>query len=400
MNIPCKTVWLKGYVDEGIPGPEHFDIRSSIVSFGLSSVSLEDLPDGAIVVQAHSLSVDPYLRGRIKRKNPLNQKSAKGGTDVAIDTDTGETIMAGFVAGQVIASRNSAWAVDDFIGGAMDFSTVQILAPARLNATIVWKLTGYVDASNISLGIGALGMPGATAYGGLCDVLRPKKSAAVGGEATQSPETLFVSSAAGAVGSLVGQIAKSVYGSVVIGSCGGPVKNERIVARYGFDHAIDYTTLSGEDGGKAELDERLKAVAPNGIDMYFEAVGGIHFEAAMTALRPHGRIAVCGVISKYNDAELSFNKIDIGSMIYSFQRIEGFVASPWLRRQRGDFLRDMSQWIQEKKVIPDETFFEGIEQWPLAFQSLFVRGNASKSGKVVVRIARPSLDEKKETKSE
>ena len=120
----------------------------------------------------------------------------------------------------------------------------------------------------------------------------------------------------------------------------------------------------------------------------------------MTALRPHGRIAVCGVISKYNDAELSFNKIDIGSMIYSFQRIEGFVASPWLRRQRGDFLRDMSQWIQEKKVIPDETFFEGIEQWPLAFQSLFVRGNASKSGKVVVRIARPSLDEKKETKSE
>ena len=327
--------------------------------------------------------------------NPLNQKSAKGGTDVAIETDTGETIMSGFVAGKVVASKNSAWEVNDFIGGAMDFSTVQILTSKRLNSTIVWKLTGYVDASNISLGIGALGMPGATAYGGLCDVLRPKKSSSVGGEENQSPETLFVSSAAGAVGSLVGQIAKSVYGCTVIGSCGGQVKNERIVSRYGFDHAIDYTTLSGDDGGKAELDERLKSVAPNGIDMYFEAVGGIHFEAAMTALRPHGRIAVCGVISKYNDAERSFNKIDIGSMIYSFQRIEGFVATPWLRRQRGDFLRDMSQWIQSKKLIPDETFFDGIEQWPLAFQSLFLPGNASKSGKVVVRVVSRNQQETK-----
>ena len=106
--------------------------------------------------------------------------------------------------------------------------------------------------------------------------------------------------------------------------------------------------------------------------MYYENVGGVHFESAMTALRPHGRVAVCGIISKYNDAQAARNKIDIGAMIYTFQRIEGFVATPWLRRERGDFLREMSTWIAEKKFIPDETFYEGIEQWPVAFQSLFV----------------------------
>ena len=137
----------------------------------------------------------------------------------------------------------------------MDFATVQVLAPSRLKQTIVWKLTGYVDETNISLGVGALGMPGATAYGGLVDILRPQKG---------NNETLFVSSAAGAVGSLVGQIAKSVYGCTVIGSCGGEVKNARIVSRYGFDHAIDYTTLENRDGdeGKADLDERLRKLPP------------------------------------------------------------------------------------------------------------------------------------------
>lgn len=321
-----------------------------------------------------------YLRGRIKSVNPLSKKRAAGGTDVPLDSDTGEAAMTGFVSGVVVASKNNPdWAVGDFIGGAMDFATIQVLAPARLAQTIVWKLTGYVDETNISLGVGALGMPGATAYGGLVDILRPNKG---------KNETLFVSSAAGAVGSLVGQIAKSVYGCTVVGSCGGAAKNARIVERYGFDHAIDYTTLEdrGGDEGKADLDERLARAAPDGIDMYYENVGGVHFESAMTALRPHGRVAVCGVISKYNDAEASRNKIDIGAMIYTFQRIEGFVATPWLRRERGDFLRDMSAWIREEKFIPDETFYDGIEQWPVAFQSLFVRGSPKKSGKVVVRL--------------
>ena len=255
----------------------------------------------------HALSVDPYLRGRIKSVNPLSKKRASGGTDVPLESDTGETAMTGFVAGRVVASKNNPeWDVGDFIGGAMDFATVQVLAPSRLKQTIVWKLTGYVDETNISLGVGALGMPGATAYGGLVDILRPQKG---------KNETLFVSSAAGAVGSLVGQIAKSVYGCTVIGSCGGEVKNARIVSRYGFDHAIDYTTLENRDGdeGKADLDERLRQVAPDGIDMYYENVGGVHFESAMTALRPHG--AEFAHHQQVQHARCP-NKIDIGADLH------------------------------------------------------------------------------------
>ena len=130
-------------------------------------------------------------------------------------------------------------------------------------------------------------MPGATAYGGLVDTLRPLKG-----------ETIFVSAAAGAVGGLVGQLAKALYDCKVIGSCGGAQKGKMIQEEWGFDHAIDYKTCNG----KEDLVAALKKVAPNGINMYFENVGGIHFAAAMDVLAPKGRVAVCGQIDNYNDA--------------------------------------------------------------------------------------------------
>merc|ERR1712167_256252 len=117
--------------------------------------------------------------------------------------------------------------------------------------------------------------------------------------------------------------------------------------------------------------------------MYFENVGGVHFEASMETLRRYGRMGVCGCISSYNDAKATPNALTIGQMIYSFQRIEGFVCSPWLSGKKGNFLGDMSQWIQDGKVKVEETFFDGIEAWPLAFQSLFT---GKKLGKVVVRV--------------
>lgn len=123
-------------------------------------------------------------------------------------------------------------------------------------------------------------MPGATAYGGLVDTLRPLKG-----------ETIFVSAAAGAVGGLVGQLAKTLYDCKVIGSCGGAQKCKMIKEEWGFDHAIDYKTLNNN---KDELVAALKAVAPSGINMYFENVGGIHFAASMDVLAAKGRVAVCG----------------------------------------------------------------------------------------------------------
>lgn len=214
-----------------------------------------------------------------------------------------------------------------------------------------------------------MGMTGSTAYGGLLDILKPL-----------SGETIFVSAASGAVGGLVGMMAKNLFGCTVIGSCGGPLKCALIKEKYGFDHAIDYKTISDTAGMIAAL----KEVAPDGIDMYFENVGGMHFEAAFSSLRTNGRIAVCGEIANYNSKTPILSPISLMSMIYTQQRIEGFTCFPWLSGQKGNFSSDMSKWIKEGKIIlPEEHFFEGIEQWPAAFVSLFKGENI---GKVVVRI--------------
>lgn len=234
--------------------------------------------------------------------------------------------------------------------------------------TIVWKLTGFITENEISLGVGILGMPGSTAYGGLIDVLRPNKG-----------ETIFISAAAGAVGSLVGMLAKQLYGCKVIGSCGGPAKCQLIKEKFGFDEAIDYKTVHNVD----ELTAALKVVAPDGIDMYFENVGGMHFEAAFNSLRPYGRIAVCGQIAEYNNSVANQCSINPMKMIYTCQRIEGFLSPPWLSGQKGAFLKDMNTWLKEGKLVSQETIFEGLESWVDGFRSLFTGDNI---GKVVVRM--------------
>ena len=225
-----------------------------------------------------------------------------------------------------------------------------------------------MTADTISLGIGLLGMPGATAYGGLLDVLRPNAG-----------ETIFISAASGAVGSLVGMLAKSLFNCTVIGSCGGPEKCAIVTENFGFDHAIDYKLGSSTE----QLTAALRAVAPNGIDMYFENVGGSHFEAAMACLRPKGRVAVCGTISQYNSADPEKVSLNPAQMIYTGQRIEGFISSTWLSGKQGDFLGDMHKYLEEGRIKVHETVFEGIESWPIAFQSLFTGAN---NGKVVVRV--------------
>jgi NADPH-dependent curcumin reductase CurA len=243
-----------------------------------------------------------------------------------------------------------------------------VLTQSQLDSGSVIKLTDIVKEEELSLGIGLLGMPGSTAYGGLIDVLK-----------VQNGEVLFVSAASGAVGSLVGMIAKRVYNCTVIGSAGGPEKCNLIKEKFGFDFAIDYKVASDKDKLKAAL----KEVAPKGIDMYFENVGGYHFEAAFESLAPHGRIAVCGGISEYNNATANKVSINPMQMVYTFQRVEGFVCSPWLSGKKGNFLGDMNKWRLEGKLVAEETVFEGIESWPAAFRSLFT---GEKLGKVVVKV--------------
>ncbi len=277
--------------------------------------------------------------------------------------------MTGFIAGKVLASKNVNWKKDDLIGGMLPFNTVQIITGGALAATYTWNLTGLVDESNISYGIGVLGMPGSTAYGGLIDVLRPLEG-----------ETIFISAASGAVGSVVGQLAKHLYKCNVIGSVGGPAKSALVKEKFGFDHAIDYKAVSTAP----ELIALLKDAVPEGIDMYFENVGGIHFEAAMDQLRPKGRVAVCGIISESNSAGTALTYFNPMKMIYTAQRIEGIYCAPWLSGAKGNFLKDMSGWVRDGHVVIQETFYDGIEQWPNAFQALFTGANV---GKVVVRVA-------------
>lgn len=342
----AKSVILLQSLDEGLPGPEHFDIIET-------DVEPAD-EDGSIQVRLTAISADPYLRMRIKSSSAFGAV-APGGT------------MVGFVVGKVVSSRNPKWEVGDLFGASLPFTTVQNLTSSVLSNTLIWKLTDLISEEELSFGLGVLGMPGSTAYGGLIDILRPNAG-----------ETIFVSAASGAVGSLVGMIAKNVYNCTVIGSCGGPEKCALIKEKFGYDHAIDYKTVRTA----AELQAALKAVAPDGIDMYFENVGGIHFDAAYACLRPHGRIAVCGGISQYN-AIPELNSFNPMQMVYTFQRIEGFMCSPWLSGQKGQFLKDMHTYLREGKIVAQETKFEGIEQWPMGFQALFTGANV---GKVVVNV--------------
>jgi NADPH-dependent curcumin reductase CurA len=347
--VICKTIILKDVLGEGIPGPEHFKIEEK--EFPLEE-NKKNLKEGSVIVEVKVISADPYLRGMIKPTGYI-----KGGSP-----------MVGFVTGKILVSKNAEWSEGDIFGSRLPFSTYQVLASEQLGREHMWKLTGMVDPNHLSLGIGILGMPGSTAYGGLTGILQPKQG-----------ETIFISAASGAVGGLVGMIAKNVFNCTVIGSCGGPEKCEFIKSYYGFDHAIDYKKCST----KEDLIRALKAVAPLGIDMYFENVGGIHFEAAFACLRQFGRIAICGWISEYNKSEIEGVRFNPAMMIYTYQRIEGFVCAPWLSGQKGNFLVDMSQWLQEGKLKVQETPFEGIENWPMAFQSLFTGTNL---GKVVVNI--------------
>jgi NADPH-dependent curcumin reductase CurA len=363
----AKSLILLSPFDEGLPSEKlgvHFDVKEEPLEIGEGGRTLQS---GEVLVKLLCLSADPYQRGRVKSVNPLGsdgqgeEKEAK--------------VMRGFVCGKILASNHSEWQVGDLLGGSLGYTSVQVI---NVEKEFVWKLTGYVDETTISYGIGALGMPGATAYGGLIDVLRPKTG-----------ETLWVSAASGAVGSLVGQIGKNVYGLKVIGSVGGQAKVKKILESYGYDAAIDRKTLPPKESNgswvarKEELKRRIKEAAPEGIDMYFENVGEDHFEAAFESLKAHGRIAVCGQIAAYNDKVPSTVNVYPGKMIYSFQRIEGFICVPWLTRKKGNFFQDMSQWIKDGKVEVKETKFSNVSSWPLAFRSLFVNTD-TKDGKVVV----------------
>jgi NADPH-dependent curcumin reductase len=319
---------------DGMVGREHFDYVEE---------PLPELADGHVLVRTAYISLDPAMRGWMAE-----------GRSYIPPVQIGEVMRAGTV-GEVVESKGQKFAVGDHVTGWLG---VQEYAACDENA--VFK----VDAGEIPLTtfLGALGMPGMTAYFGLLEVGAAKEG-----------ETVVVSGAAGAVGSVVGQIAK-IKGCRVVGIAGGPEKCAWIVDELGFDAAIDY---KGEDVADA-----LRKHCPEGVDVYFDNVGGDILDAALARLARGARVVICGAISQYNNLESMKGPSNYMSLLVNRARMEGFVVIDYLGRAP-EATREMAGWIAEGKLIAREDVVEGLDNFPEALQKLFRGENV---GKLVLKV--------------
>jgi hypothetical protein len=311
--------------------------------FKLSEAPIPEIKDGEVLVHARYLSVDPYMRGRIS-----------GMKSYAAPVEIGQTMVGGGVA-EVVESKNASFAPGDFVDIYMGWQEYAVS-----NGKGLRKLDPSIP---ISAALGVLGMPGITAYFGLLDVCDPKPG-----------ETVVVSGAAGAVGSLVVQIAK-IKGCRAVGIAGDEDKVKWITDECGCDAAFNYKTTT-------EYAAKLKELCPNGIDCYFDNVGGPITDAVFTALNVHSRIAVCGQISQYNNTKLELGPRLFGALIVYRAKMQGFLVSDYIPRA-AEAIQAMSGWLREGKLKYREDIVEGFENLPKAFIGLFHGENI---GKRIVKI--------------
>jgi NADPH-dependent curcumin reductase CurA len=310
-------------------------------NFELKEVELPPLADGTIRVRNRWLSVDPYMRGRMNDVKSYVPPFAFGAP------------MDGGAIGEVVESKADGFAAGDLVQHMAGWRD-----EAVISARAATKLPDLDVPPEQFLGI--LGITGATAYFGLLDAAQAKPG-----------DTLFVSAAAGAVGSAVVQIAKA-KGMTVIGSAGGQAKCE-FVRSLGADAVIDYRT--------GPLLKALAKAAPNGIDVYFDNVGGSHLDAALAAARQNARFAICGMIEAYNNPKPTPLRF-IMRVIAMRIRLQGFIVSDYLPRM-GEFHAAMGPWLADGTVTSRETVVDGLDKMLEAFLGLFAGGN---TGKMLVRL--------------
>jgi NADPH-dependent curcumin reductase CurA len=318
----------------GMPVPEDFE---------LAEAPLPEPGDGEVVLRGIYLSLDPYMRGRIS-----------GVPSYARPTGLGE-VIEGRVVGQVARSRDPAWHEGDVALGGYGwqlYSAVPARGLLRLDPA----------EAPISTALGVLGMPGMTAYIGLSDIGRP-----------QAGETVVVSAASGAVGAVAGQLAKRA-GARVVGIAGGVGKCRYVEQELGFDAALDHR---GPD-----LDGALDRACPNGIDVYFENVGGAVQQAVFPRLNDFGRMVMCGMIAEYNDVSPRPGP-NLGAVIRKRLKIQGFIVSD--QRQRYDEFRSVAApLVRASELKYREDIVEGLERAPEAFVGLLQGRNF---GKLLIRLA-------------
>jgi hypothetical protein len=321
---------------EGMPGPECFE---------LAETELAPLGDGEVRVRNRWLSVDPYMRGRMVDR-----------PSYIPPFQIGQPLEGGAI-GVVEESRAEALKAGDLVSHMQGWREL-----AQGQARLFEKLPALGGVPEQAF-LGALGMPGMTAWGGLFEVGQIKAG-----------ETLFVSGAAGAVGQVACQIGK-LSGMTVIGSAGGAEKGEYLRS-LGVDHVIDYRAT-------ADLKAALQAAAPRGIDVYFDNVGGAHLEAAIAAARPFARLIECGMIADYNAAGETPGPRNMMMVIGKRLRIQGFIVFDFIAR-RPQFLEQMMGWAREGRLRWEETVVDGVGSVPDAFRGLFTGAN---TGKMLVRLA-------------
>jgi NADPH-dependent curcumin reductase CurA len=300
--------------------------------------------EGQVLLKSLYVSVDPYLRGRMSDTKsyvpPFNLN---------------EPVKSAIIA-EVTASENPDFKVGDFVSGLLDWKEFQVSDGKGLK-----KVDG--DAAPLSAYLGVLGMTGLTAYIGLNEIGKPKAG-----------ETLVVSGAAGAVGSVAGQIGK-ILGCKVIGLAGSDEKTAMLKAKFGFDEAINYKTTT-------DMKAAIASAAPDGVDVYFDNVGGEISDAVLAHLNQFARVPICGAISSYNDTEVAMGPRVQSILVKTSTLMQGFIVSNY-GAKFPEATQQLTAWVQEGKISYNETIVNGFDQIPQAFIDLFEGRN---DGKMVVKI--------------
>lgn len=309
----------------------------------LQDTAIPDINDGQLLIQNHYISLDPAMRGWMNDSKSYIEP-----------VKLGDVMRAGAI-GKVVKSKNPKFTVGQTVTGWLG---VQQYAISNGDSLYV------VDDSQIPMTkfLGVLGMPGMTAYFGILEVGKIKEG-----------DVVVVSGAAGAVGSVVGQIAK-IKGCYVVGIAGGKQKCDYIVNDLGFDAAIDYKSEN--------VFEAIAQKCPKGLDVYFDNVGGEILEAALSRLKRHARIVICGAISQYNNLEKMKGPRNYMALLVNRATMQGMVVMDYAE-QYPEAMKDMAGWIMQGKLKSKESVFEGIENFQNTFSRLFT---GDKLGKLLLKV--------------
>lgn len=312
--------------------------------FKLIEEKTPEVQQGEVLLKTLFVSVDPYLRGRMSDAESY-----------VPPFQLNKPISSGIVA-EVIESKNDNFQKGEFVSNLLEWKEYQVSTGEGLQ-----KLDPAIQPLSAYLGI--IGMTGMTAYTGLTQIGKPKAG-----------ETIVVSGAAGAVGSVVGQIGK-ILGCRVIGIAGSDEKVEMLQSKFGFDAAINYNTTK-------DMNKAIAEVAPNGVDVYFDNVGGPISDAVHRSINQFARVIICGAISLYNATELPMGPRVEGLLIKKSALMQGFIVSDFSDKFP-KAAQQLGQWLKEGKLKHEETVVEGFESIPQAFINLFSGKN---TGKMIVKI--------------